>query len=94
MRSAWSCMIAEESVARGRVVLAGPCRVSMKPAREASGVRSSWLALATKSTRTRSVCRRSVRSSRMNRTSPAAGDGISSRANQAAYQRSAGTRST
>ena len=37
----------------------------MKPVSEASGVRSSWLALATKSTRMRSVRRRSLRSSRM-----------------------------
>ena len=39
---------------------AGPCSVSMKPSSEASGVRSSWLALATKSTRISSSRRASV----------------------------------
>ncbi len=68
----------------------------MKPASEASGVRSSWLALATKSTRTRSVRRRSVRSSRMRKTSGSRPPLRAQRrggANQAAYQRSVGTRS-
>ena len=49
---------------------AGPCRVSMKPSSEASGVRSSWLALATKSARMASSRRAEVRS-RKNRTTPA-----------------------
>ena len=39
---------------------AGPCRVSTKPSNDASGVRNSWLALATKSTRIRSMRRVSV----------------------------------
>ena len=41
---------------------AGPCRVSMKPESDASGVRSSWLALATKSARISSTRRSGVRS--------------------------------
>jgi hypothetical protein len=41
---------------------AGPCSVSMKPDNAASGVRSSWLALATKSTRICSTRRYGVRS--------------------------------
>ncbi len=39
---------------------AGPRSVSMKPAIEASGVRSSWLALAMKSARMRSIRRASL----------------------------------
>ena len=41
---------------------AGPRSVSMKPIRLVSGVRSSWLALATKSARIRSTARSRVRS--------------------------------
>ena len=41
---------------------AGPCSVSMKPVSAASGVRSSWLALATKSARISSTRRIGVRS--------------------------------
>ena len=49
---------------------AGPCSVSTKPSSEASGVRSSWLALATKSARIRSTRRASVRSRKV--TAPGA----------------------
>ena len=42
--------------APSRRCFAAPCSVSMKPSSEASGVRSSWLALATKSARMRSIC--------------------------------------
>ena len=61
----------------------------MKPASEASGVRSSWLALATKSTRTRSALRRSLVSSTMSTINSESASG----ANHASNQRSVGTRS-
>ena len=49
---------------------AGPSSVSMKPVSEASGVRSSWLALATKSARMRAIARRSETSSKVTRMKP------------------------
>ena len=68
---------------------AGPCSVSMKPESAASGVRSSWLALATKSTRISSTRRSGVRSCSTSSMSPAVPD---SGATCAANQRSTGTR--
>ena len=53
---------AEEALARRGSSRAGPCSVSMKPDSAASGVRSSWLALATKSARISSTRRSGVRS--------------------------------
>ena len=50
----------EEALARLASWRAGPRRVSMKPWIEASGVRISWLALATKSDRIRSIISCSV----------------------------------
>ena len=66
----------------------------MKPDSAASGVRSSWLALATKSARISSTRRNGVRSRNAISTMPAgrpasAGSGITA----TSYQRSAGTRS-
>ena len=52
----------EEALARRASSRAGPCKVSMKPESAASGVRSSWLALATKSARISSTRRSGVRS--------------------------------
>ena len=51
MRSACSPMISRNFSRARASSLAGPRRVSMKPANEASGVFNSWLALATKSER-------------------------------------------
>src|SRR5690606_20810859 len=48
----WSCAFAS--------FLAGPRSVSIKPEIEASGVRNSWLALAIKSARMRSIRRASL----------------------------------
>ena len=94
MRLACSCMMSRKRARASGSSRAGPCSVSMKPASEASGVRSSWLALATKSTRTRSVRRRSLRSSRVRTTNSPSGRVAEPRlANQAANQRSVGMRS-
>ena len=51
IRVACSFMMARKRSRAGASLRAGPCNVSMKPDSEASGVRSSWLALATKSDR-------------------------------------------
>ena len=54
---------------------AGPCNVSIKPERLARGVFSSWLALATKSARSRSALFAAVRSWRSKSAArPAASD--------------------
>ena len=55
-------MMARKRRCAGGSSAAGPRSVSMKPIRLASGVRSSWLALATKSARIRSTARSRVRS--------------------------------
>ncbi len=68
MRSPCSRMIARKRSRAPASLRAGPCSVSTKPSSEASGVRSSWLALATKSTRIRSVTRCSLRSSKVSST--------------------------
>ncbi len=62
MRAPCSAMICRKRACAGGSSAAGPRRVSMKPIRLASGVRSSWLALATKSARIRSSARSRVRS--------------------------------
>ena len=75
--------------------LAGPCSVSTKPLSEASGVRSSWLALATKSARmraSRSCSLRSRNEIRQGRTITARLR-VSSGATVASSRRSTGTRS-
>ena len=59
---------------------AGPSSVSMKPVSEASGVRSSWLALATKSARMRAMASRSETSSKVTRMKPSASPGDAQRA--------------
>ncbi len=64
----WRMMSRKRSRAAGSL-RAGPCRVSTKPSSDASGVRSSWLALATKSVRMASRRRADVRS-RKNSTTP------------------------
>ena len=62
MRSACWRMRPRNRVRAASSLRAAPCMVSMKPDSEASGVRSSWLALATKSARMRSICCSRVRS--------------------------------
>ena len=69
MRVACACMIDRNRVRAAGSSRAGPCRVSMKPDSAASGVRSSWLALATKSARISSTRRSGVRSSSVTSTS-------------------------
>jgi hypothetical protein len=66
----------------------------MKPDSEASGVRSSWLALATKSARISSTCLMRVRSCSVTNTSsrrPAIVSGSATGTMKASLQRSAGT---
>ena len=66
----------------------------MKPESEASGVRNSWLALATKSARISSTRRSGVRSWKVISTRPAgAGAATAIGVTMASYQRSTGTRS-
>ena len=60
MRSACSAMMPRKRSRAPASSRAGPRRVSMKPARPAIGVLSSWLALATKSARMRSARRNAV----------------------------------
>ena len=48
----------------------------MKPVSEASGVRSSWLALATKSARIRAIASRSETSSKVTSTKPTPPPGV------------------
>ena len=62
MRVACACMIGRKRSRAAVSSRAEPCRVSMKPDSAASGVRSSWLALATKSARISSTRRSGVRS--------------------------------
>ena len=61
-------MMARKRSRAGASLRAEPCSVSMKPDSEASGVRSSWLALATKSARISSTRRSGVRSRRVSST--------------------------
>ena len=60
MRAVWFCMMSRNWSRAAASLRAGPRRVSMKPAIDASGVRSSWLALAMKSARIRSMRRDSL----------------------------------
>ena len=60
MRAVWFCMIWRNCSRAFGSFRAGPRKVSMNPAMEASGVRSSWLALAMKSARMRSMRRISL----------------------------------
>ena len=60
MRVACARMMPRKRSRAAASSLAGPCSVSMKPDSAASGVRSSWLALATKSTRISSTRRSGV----------------------------------
>ena len=62
MRVACARMIPRKRVRAASSLRAGPCSVSMKPDNAASGVRNSWLALATKSARISSTRRSGVRS--------------------------------
>ena len=57
---------------------AGPCSVSMKPSTEASGVRNSWLALATKSACARATLTRTDRQGNVTTLSTVQMDGIES----------------
>ncbi|MCY1235158.1 hypothetical protein D9M72_477640 [compost metagenome] len=57
MRVTCSCIMPKNFSCAFKSLRAGPWRVSMKPRSDASGVRSSWLALATKSERMRSMRR-------------------------------------
>ena len=60
MRCVWFCMICKKWSRAAASFLAGPRSVSTKPEIEASGVLSSWLALAMKSARMRSMRRASL----------------------------------
>ena len=60
IRVACVCMMPRKRSRALASSLAGPCSVSMKPDSAASGVRSSWLALATKSARISSTRRSGV----------------------------------
>ena len=62
MRVACACMMRRKRSRALASSRAEPCKVSMKPDSAASGVRSSWLALATKSARISSTRRSGVRS--------------------------------
>ncbi len=62
MRAAWLAMMPRKRTRASGSSRAGPCSVSTKPRRDASGVRSSWLALATKSARIWASLSCSVRS--------------------------------
>lgn len=64
-----SCMIARKRSRAAGSSRAWPRSVSMKPVSEASGVRSSWLALARKSARVRSERRSSVSSRKVSNAS-------------------------
>ena len=75
MRSACSLMTLRKRSRTWVSSLAAPCRVSTKPLSEASGVRSSWLALATKSARMRASRSCSLRSrNEMRSAGPSAPD--------------------
>ena len=73
--------------------LAVPCSVSMKPRNEASGVLSSWLALAMKSARIWLMRSPSVRSRSKTRILPPRSLPRASGATVAAMRRPTGTRS-
>ena len=87
MRSAWTPMMPRNRSRACSSSRAWPRRVSMKPDREASGVRSSWLALARKSARIRSLRRTSV-SSRITSTQKRRGSRCSRGAVQTRQKRS------
>ena len=71
MRQACACMMPRKRSRAAGSSRAGPCSVSMKPVSAASGVRSSWLTLATKSARISSTRRIGVRSWTVMTTTPA-----------------------
>ena len=71
MRQACACMMPRKRSRAAGSSRAGPCSVSMKPVSAASGVRSSWLTLATKSARISSTRRIGVRSCTVMTTMPA-----------------------
>ncbi len=91
MREACPCMIARNLSRASASSRAGPRNVSMKPIKVASGVRSSWLALAMKSARICSARFNSVMSCRVNTATAPSGDGWSMRAKRARSWRSTGT---
>ena len=62
MRSACASMMSRKRSRAAASSRAGPCSVSINPDSAASGVRNSWLALATKSARISSTRRSGVRS--------------------------------
>ena len=95
MRSACACMIGRKRSRAAGSSRAEPRSVSMKPDSAASGVRSSWLALATKSARISSTRRSGVRSWNASSTRPglAATPGDEIGVTITSYQRSSGTRS-
>ena len=95
MRSACSLMTFRKRSRAGASSLAAPCSVSTKPLSEASGVLSSWLALATKSARILARRSCSLRSrNEMRREGPTPPDREpSSGATVASNRRSTGTRS-
>ena len=70
MRQACACMMPRNRSRAAGSSRAGPCRVSMKPVSAASGVRSSWLTLATKSARISSTRRIGERSWTVMTTTP------------------------
>jgi hypothetical protein len=94
MRPACSRMTPRKRSRAGASLRAEPCSVSMNPTTEASGVRSSWLALATKSTRMCSRRRASVRSARCSMAARVSPPSPGSGTMVTAKTRSTGTRST
>ena len=92
IRRACSAMMARKRLRARGSSRAGPCRVSTKPSSDARGVRSSWLALATKSARIRSTRRDSVRSRKVI-TTAGASSGRRRGATVTSKARSTGTRS-
>src|SRR5215831_5765734 len=94
MRVACAFMMSRKRSRACASLRAEPCSVSMKPDSEASGVRSSWLALATKSARISSTRLSGVRSCRVTNTSsrrPAIASARATGTMNASDQRSDGT---
>ena len=96
MRVACPCMMARNFSRAAGSSLAVPCSVSMKPSSAASGVRSSWLALAMKSARissTRRSGREIVERHQQNVGARVADVASRTGVTKASNQRSSGTRS-
>ena len=91
IRAACSPMMPRKRCCAGGSSAAGPRSVSMKPISDASGVRSSWLTLATKSARMRSTARSRVRSDSTTTARPPSAIGGSIGTTAACTSRGTGT---